>query len=147
MYGISKSGSDWEQYKVMELATKQTLSETIDWVKVSGVAWQGDGFYYSRYDAPAEGKELSSSNDDHKVFYHRVNTAQAADELVFEDKAHLARASMHLTLVQRAKTTLAAVIAKASARQAGTVYSVTPVVRSKKFFSPASCPKMEKPRM
>src|SRR6188768_2022609 len=40
VYGISKSGSDWTQYKVMELATKKTLPDTIDWVKVSGIAWQ-----------------------------------------------------------------------------------------------------------
>src|SRR5678815_2990562 len=46
VYGISKAGSDWQQYKVMELATKKTLADTVDWVKVSGVAWQGTGFYY-----------------------------------------------------------------------------------------------------
>jgi prolyl oligopeptidase len=87
-YGISVGGSDWREVHVMEVATRRVLPDVLRWVKVSGMAWQGDGFYYSRYDAPAEGKELSSSNDDHKVFYHRVNTAQAADELVFEDKAH-----------------------------------------------------------
>ena len=45
-----------------------------NWVKVSGLAWQGNGFYYSRYDAPKQGKELTSSNDDHKVYYHHVGT-------------------------------------------------------------------------
>ena len=57
VYGISKSGSDWQQYKVMELATKKTLPDTLDWVKVSGVAWQADGFYYSRYPRAGEGTE------------------------------------------------------------------------------------------
>ena len=57
VYGISRSGSDWQEYKVMELATKKTLADTVEWVKVSGVAWHGDGFYYSRYPAPAKGKE------------------------------------------------------------------------------------------
>jgi hypothetical protein len=51
---------------------------------------------------------------------------------VFEDKAHITRAAMHLTLVQRAKTTLSAVIAKASSKQPGTVYSVTPAVKDRK---------------
>jgi len=87
-YGISVGGSDWREVHVMEVATRRVLPDVLRWVKVSEMAWQGDGFYYSRYDAPAEGKELSSSNDDHKVFYHRVGTDQAADELVFEDKAH-----------------------------------------------------------
>ena len=39
----------------MELATKRTLPDTVEWVKVSSVAWHGDGFYYSRYPEPAEG--------------------------------------------------------------------------------------------
>ncbi len=87
-YGISVGGSDWREVHVMEVATRRVLPDVLRWVKVSGIAWQGDGFYYSRYDAPAEGKELTSSNDDHKVFYHRVGTDQASDELAFEDTAH-----------------------------------------------------------
>ena len=62
------------------------LPDKIEWVKVSNVAWRGDGFYYSRYPAPASGdSELSSSNAHHRVFYHRLGTSQDADELVFED--------------------------------------------------------------
>ena len=55
VYGISQSGSDWQQYKVMELATKRTLEDNVEWAKVSQVAWHGDGFYYSRYPEPPEG--------------------------------------------------------------------------------------------
>jgi hypothetical protein len=51
---------------------------------------------------------------------------------VFEDKEHITRAATHLTVLRRAKTTLSAVIAKASAKQPGTVYSATPVARDKK---------------
>jgi prolyl oligopeptidase len=49
VYGISRSGSDWQEYRVMDLATRKTLPDTISWVKVSGVAWLGDGLSYSRY--------------------------------------------------------------------------------------------------
>jgi len=87
-YGISKSGSDWQEYYVMEVAGRKLLADNLKWVKVSGIAWQGDGFYYSRYDAPEAGKELSSKNENHKVYYHKVGTPQAEDELVFEDKAN-----------------------------------------------------------
>ena len=87
-YGISQGGSDWREVHVMEIATRKILPDVLNWVKVSGTAWQGDGFYYSRYDAPKQGKELTSSNDDHKVFYHNVGTAQSADELVYQDKAN-----------------------------------------------------------
>ena len=85
VYGISKSGSDWLDYHVLDLSTRKPLADKIEWAKVSNVAWRGDGFYYSRYPAPLPGKELSSSNDNHQVFYHRLGTSQSADELVFED--------------------------------------------------------------
>ena len=88
VYGLSRSGSDWQQYKVMELATKRTLDDTIDWVKVSNVAWQGKGFYYSRYPEPPEGHEKASINENHQVFFHALGTKQAADKLVYEDAAN-----------------------------------------------------------
>ena len=88
VYGIRKSGSDWLEYKVMELATRKTLSDSVEWVKVSDVAWHGDGFFYSRYPAPEKGKEKSSINENHQVFFHTIGTPQSADRLVFEDKDH-----------------------------------------------------------
>jgi len=91
VYGISRSGSDWQQYKVMELATKRTLPDTVDWAKVSNVAWHGDGFYYSRYPEPPEGHEKASINENHQVFFHKLGTEQTQDALVYEDSAHLQR--------------------------------------------------------
>jgi prolyl oligopeptidase len=93
-YGISTSGSDWIELHVMEVASKRLLPDLLKWVKVSGVAWQGNGFYYSRYDAPKGGEELSSSNGDHKVYYHHVNTRQSEDELAYEDALHPQRFHM-----------------------------------------------------
>ena len=55
---------------------------------MTGLAWFGDGFFYSRYDAPEDGHDLSSRNEGHQVYYHRLGTAQADDRLVYEDKAH-----------------------------------------------------------
>ena len=88
VYGISQSGSDWQQYKVMELATKRTLTDTVEWVKVSNVAWHDDGFYYSRYPEPPEGHEKASINENHLVYFHRLGTPQSADTLVYEDAAN-----------------------------------------------------------
>lgn len=85
-YGISSGGSDWEEAHVLEIATKQTLSDDLKWIKASQIAWTGDGFYYSRYPEPREGHALSSKNEFHQVYFHRVGTAQSADELVFEDR-------------------------------------------------------------
>jgi prolyl oligopeptidase len=71
---------------VMELATKQTLPDRLDWVKVSGVAWHGDGFYYSRYPEPGRGKsELAAVNEDHRVYFHKVGTPQSEDRQIYQD--------------------------------------------------------------
>jgi prolyl oligopeptidase len=96
-YGISKSGSDWQEYCMMDMATRTTMSDTLHWVKVSNIAWSGNGFYYNRYDAPEKGKELSSKNENHKVYYHRIHTPQIQDELIYEDPAHPQRFNFALT--------------------------------------------------
>ena len=88
VYGISQSGSDWHVYKVMDLASRKTLDDTIEWVKVSGVAWCGDGFFYSRYPAPPAGQEKASINENHQVFFHRIGTPQSQDRLIYEDAAN-----------------------------------------------------------
>jgi prolyl oligopeptidase len=88
VYGVSQSGSDWQEFRVLELATKKTLDDKLEWVKVSGVAWHGDGFFYSRYPEPAPGREKASINEHHKVYFHRLGTPQSSDALVFEDAGH-----------------------------------------------------------
>ncbi len=85
--GFSKGGSDWQEYQLMDMKTLKMLSDKIEWVKVSGASWQGNGFYYSRYPKP-EGSALAAKNENHQVFFHKVGTEQSADELVYEDKAN-----------------------------------------------------------
>lgn len=87
-YAISKAGSDWEEIHVMDIATKKELDDKIEWVKFSGISWQGNGFYYSRYDAPEKGKAFTTKNEYHKVYYHQAGTPQSKDLLVHEDKQH-----------------------------------------------------------
>ena len=80
-YGISRGGSDWTEMYVMNVNTKEKLSDHLEWVKFSGIAWKDDGFYYSRYDKP-EGSKLSAQNEYHKIYYHKVGTPQSEDKLV-----------------------------------------------------------------
>ncbi|MFM6947632.1 MAG: prolyl oligopeptidase family serine peptidase [Aquirufa sp.] len=87
-WGISKSGSDWQTYYVRDMQTGKDLTDELNWVKVSGVAWAGNGFYYSRYPAPEKGKELSTKNENHQVWFHQVGTDQSKDQLIFEDPSH-----------------------------------------------------------
>ena len=85
--GLSEGGSDWQTYYVRDMATGKNLTDKIEWVKISGAAWEGHGFYYSRYPAPASGASaLSVKNENHQVWFHKVGTAQADDKLIYEDK-------------------------------------------------------------
>lgn len=84
-YTISRSGSDWTEIFVLDAATGQLLPDHIEWAKFTGAEWRGDGFYYNAYERPAEGKEFSNANENHRVYYHRLGTSQKDDTLVFED--------------------------------------------------------------
>lgn len=85
-YGLSASGSDWQEWHVREVDTGRDLDDHLKWVKFSDASWDraGQGFYYSRYDEPAEGEAYKGANYYHKLYYHRVGTPQSADELVYQ---------------------------------------------------------------
>jgi prolyl oligopeptidase len=87
-YGIAGAGSDWQTWKVRDLATGQDLADQIDWVKFSGASWTADGkgFFYARYDAPKEGEKLTGANYFQKLYYHRLGTPQSDDVLVAENR-------------------------------------------------------------
>ena len=90
-YGTSQGGSDWVTLSVMEVATRNKLSDEVKWMKASGVSWNGDGFYYSRYPAPEAGRELTTKNEFQAVYFHKVGTPQSEDTLVYEDKNNAQR--------------------------------------------------------
>ncbi len=82
----SKSGSDWQEIGVMEVPSGEVLADKLEWVKFSGATWQGNGFFYNRYDKPAAGKEFSNANANQKIYYHTLGDKQENDKLIFEDK-------------------------------------------------------------
>ncbi|ASZ11777.1 prolyl oligopeptidase family serine peptidase [Chitinophaga pendula] len=101
-YFLAKAGSDWQEAFVMDTKTKERLSDHVDWIKFSGIAWRGNGFYYSRYDAPDEQSKLSKKNEFHKVYYHEIGTTQDKDVLIYEDKGHpLRNAGAYVTEDER----------------------------------------------
>jgi prolyl oligopeptidase len=88
-YGISRAGSDWIEGYVMDIRTRALLPDRLRWIKFESFAWQGNGFFYSRFDAPVDtAKALSAANEGDRVLYHRVGTTQDEDRLVFEDRSH-----------------------------------------------------------
>lgn len=84
-YTISRNGSDWTEIYVVDAATGELLEDHIEWAKFTSAAWYKDGFFYSAYDRPEEGKEFSNANENHRVYYHKLGTPQSADTVAFED--------------------------------------------------------------
>ena len=85
-YALSEGGADWQRIVVRELATARDLADTVRWMRFSGISWtkDGGGFFYSRYPERPRGDVLSMALRDQKLYYHRVGTAQGADQLIFE---------------------------------------------------------------
>jgi prolyl oligopeptidase len=85
-YGIAQAGSDWQEWRVRQVETAKDLPDVVKWVKFSGASWtkDGKGFFYSRYDEPKAGTQMTGANYFHKLYYHRLGTPQADDALVYE---------------------------------------------------------------
>ncbi|HKU25410.1 MAG TPA: hypothetical protein VJQ54_08055, partial [Candidatus Sulfotelmatobacter sp.] len=84
-YATAQSGSDWQQWHVRDVSSGKDLPDLLQWSKFSGAAWSKDdkGFFYSRYDEP-KGTALRDTNYFQKLYYHRLGTSQAEDQLVYE---------------------------------------------------------------
>ena len=89
-YAVSASGSDWQEWRVRDVATGTDLPDIVRWSKFSGAAWtrDGRGFFYSRYDEPASGSQFKETNYFHKLYFHRLGTPQSTDVLVYERPDH-----------------------------------------------------------
>ncbi len=89
-YGLSRAGSDWEDWHVREVATGVERDDLVEWVKFSGASWtkDGSGFFYSRFDAPRAGEEKKGVNEFQKLYFHKLGTKQAQDTLIYERRDH-----------------------------------------------------------
>jgi prolyl oligopeptidase len=89
-YGLSASGSDWEEWKVRDVRTGADLSDDLKWVKFSGASWtkNNQGFFYSRFDVPTEAGKMTGVNYFQKLYYHRLGTPQSEDKLVYHRADH-----------------------------------------------------------
>ncbi|MBD2606414.1 S9 family peptidase [Scytonema hofmannii FACHB-248] len=85
-YGLSSSGSDWQEWKVRDVETTEDLPDHLKWIKFSAASWTKDnqGFFYSRYDEPNEKTKLEDVNYYQKLFYHKLGTSQSEDTLIYQ---------------------------------------------------------------
>lgn len=85
-YGLADGGSDWRTWRVRNVAEGTDRDDEIRWVKFSGIAWKHDnsGFFYARYAEPREGEQLTGTNENQKLYFHRLGTEQREDRLVYQ---------------------------------------------------------------
>lgn len=101
-YMLSDAGSDWNTIYIVDVGTGKKTDDEIRWVKFSDITWYKDGFFYSRYDAPTDGNALTSKNEYHKIYYHKLGGRQDDDELVFVDEKNPLR-NCYVNLTQDEK--------------------------------------------
>jgi prolyl oligopeptidase len=88
LYSVQDGGSDWRILRVIDVASGTLLPDEIRWAKFTHLAWAGsEGFFYSRFPAPAAGQDFQAQNFNQAVWFHRIGTAQEADELVYATPA------------------------------------------------------------
>jgi prolyl oligopeptidase len=90
VYGVSKAGSDWQEFRVKDIATGKDTDDLIEWVKFSGASWakDGSGFYYSRYPKPKKGAALTAANKNQTVYFHKLGTKQSDDKVIYARPDH-----------------------------------------------------------
>jgi len=99
-YTINRAGSDWEEIYIIDIETKEQLSDRLDWAKFSGIDWLDDGFYYNRYDEVLTDK-LKEINLSPKIYFHKTGTRQSEDKLIYEDKDQPDRSFINFTTEDR----------------------------------------------
>ncbi len=84
-YLVQDGGSDWRTARIVEVATGEVLDAELEWLKFTGLSWaaDGSGFYYSRYPETSEDEKFQALNMNQAVYFHRLDTEQSEDELVY----------------------------------------------------------------
>jgi prolyl oligopeptidase len=85
-YSLASAGSDWNEWKVLDVDTGKPLADHLKWVKFSGASWSHDnaGFYYSRYDEPPADQTFTKANYFQKLYYHKLGDSQSSDQLIYK---------------------------------------------------------------
>lgn len=84
-YGVSQSGSDWQEIKIRRVDSSEDYPEVLQWCKFSSIAWKHDnsGFYYNRFPQPGTVPPEDQTNFN-RVYWHTLGTPQSQDKLIYE---------------------------------------------------------------
>ena len=85
-YGIAVAGSDWQEWRFLDIETGAQLPDVLKHIKFSGVSWtaDGSGVFYSRYPEADSRGRLSAQNFFQKLYFHKLGTPQSGDKLIYE---------------------------------------------------------------
>lgn len=89
-YAKSEAGSDWREIFVIEVETGDTLGDHLQWARFTSLEWtkDGKGFYYNRYPEPPQGEQHQTAALNQMVYFHKLGTKQADDQLVYRRPDH-----------------------------------------------------------
>jgi prolyl oligopeptidase len=89
LYSVQDGGSDWRILSVLDVKSGKVMADEVRWAKFTDLAWVGsEGFLYSRFPEPEEGAAFQARNYNQAVYFHRLGTSQAEDQLVFATPDH-----------------------------------------------------------
>ncbi|MET0553798.1 MAG: prolyl oligopeptidase family serine peptidase [Vicinamibacteria bacterium] len=84
-YGVSHSGSDWQEIRVRDVATGEDRADHVRWAKFTTLTWTKDAsaFFYIRFPAPGT---VPSGDENYcaRLYRHRLGEPQEQDALVCE---------------------------------------------------------------
>ena len=84
------AGSDWSTVYVLEIESGRQTSDQLLWARWGNIVWNAEssGFYYTRYAEPEKGKQYQAQTINPMIYFHRLGTVQAEDELVYRRPDH-----------------------------------------------------------
>lgn len=87
MYAAAESGLDWVTFRFRDVESGVDLDDKLEKIKFSSAAWlaDGSGFFYSRFPEGTADEGAGNTEISHRVYFHKLGTAQADDELVYHD--------------------------------------------------------------
>jgi prolyl oligopeptidase len=86
-YGTAGAGSDWNEFRVRDVASGKDTADVLGRIKFSSIEWTADsqGFFYSRYPAaPKQARDQTFDDlQNQRIYYHRLGEPQDRDVLVY----------------------------------------------------------------
>ena len=84
-YSTTDGGTDWQTIHILDVDKGEHFEEKLKWCRFTGMTWDAgnEGFYYSRY-PETDDLEDSKSTFNQKLYYHKLDTPQSDDVLMYE---------------------------------------------------------------